>query len=202
MKVRYFIVLIMLSAAFESLAIIIAFRGDLAVLRDPLILAALGLAAFRGGRAISYNAVFEWLRLPFTAVVPDSSGAGMSVESKGSGIQRAIGELLCCPVCTGTWVALILAGLLVWVYPFGLVSSIVLAAAGIAEIIHWFAERNEWQGRQAREEAGTAWLLKNRGTIFPVAESETGEEENRPVSSDPWQAAVRSEKNRHTYPNG
>lgn len=193
-RISYFIVLVMLSAAFESLAVIAAYGEDLPVLHDPLILAMLGLAAFRGGRAISYNAIFEWLRLPFTEVVPDSSGAGMSVESKGSGIQRAVGELLCCPVCTGSWVALVLAGLLVWVYPFGLVMITVLAAAGIAEIIHWYAERNEWQGRAAREEAGTAWLLKNKGTIYPAAEPESKGEKN--ISSEPWQTPFPSEKQR------
>jgi hypothetical protein len=31
----------------------------------------------------------------------------------------------------------------------------------MAEFIHWFAEMLEWRGREARENAGTQWLIKN-----------------------------------------
>lgn len=150
------------------LMIFVAFLGALAVfsnprvLHDPLILVLVGLASFRGGRALAYNFIFSWLRSPFTLVVDDSSGAGKSVEAFGAGLHRVIGELLCCPMCAGTWVGLTLAGLLVLVYPFGLLVTFVLAASGIGEMLHWRAERDEWQGRAAREDAGSAWLWKNK----------------------------------------
>ena len=136
---------------------------------SPFLLAALSFAAFRGGRAISFNPIFEWLRAPFTRVVKDSSGAGDSVEPYSNDLSDpedknwhyAIGELLCCPICTGTWVATILYGLYTFVPNLGTTLIYILAAAGIAEQLHWWAEKNEWQGRASREDAGTAWLAKN-----------------------------------------
>ncbi len=166
-KTLEYIGLIFLGITFESVVAIIAKGENLSMLRDPWLLLLLGLASFRGGRALAYNYVFEWLRAPFTEVVDDSSGAGKSIMASGTGFRRVLGELLCCPICAGTWVALVLTGLLVLIYPFGLIFSFILAASGLAELVHWYAERQEWQGRQAREESGTAWLLKNKGTIYP-----------------------------------
>jgi hypothetical protein len=168
-----YVALIILTLTFESIILILANIGNLEVLRDPWILVMLGFASYRGGRSLAYNHVFEWLRKPFTRIVNDSSGAGQSVESDGTGWRKAIGELLCCPVCSGTWVALVLTSLLVTFYNWGLAMTFILAAAGIGEVIHWFTTRDEWQGRQAREEAGTAWLLKNRGTIYPDRQDST-----------------------------
>jgi hypothetical protein len=45
---------------------------------------------------------------------------------------------------------------------YGLFLTYGLAVAGLAEIVHWHTERDEWQGRAAREAAGTEWLAKNR----------------------------------------
>ena len=38
---------------------------------------------------------------------------------------------------------------------------VVLAAAGVAEILHWTSEFLSWGGRASREQAGTEWLRKN-----------------------------------------
>lgn len=129
---------------------------------SPVLLVLLSvfgpLATIRMARTISYNAVCEWLRKPFCIVVPDSSGAGDSVEPKGN---SAIGKLLACPICSGTWSALVLFGLFLFVTPVGIVLIFVLGWAGASEYLHWSMERNEWAGRAAREEAGTQWMAKN-----------------------------------------
>jgi hypothetical protein len=145
---------------FVSAVVVLANLGELSVLDEPMTLVLVGLAAFRGGRAIAFNFIFEWLRAPFVDVVDDSSGAGQSIEASGSGYRRVVGELLCCPICAGTWVALVLTGLLVLVYPVGLALAFILAASGLGELLHWHAQRDEWQGRAQREEAGTAEMRK------------------------------------------
>ena len=60
----------------------------------PYDLVLLGVAAFRLGRLTSFDKVAEPLRRPFTETVLDDTGAGETVEPRGSGVQRAIGEVL------------------------------------------------------------------------------------------------------------
>lgn len=136
-----------------------------------------GVAAFRGGRALSYNGVFAWLREPFCQVVDDSSGAGQSVEPRSdrSPFWFAVGDCLACPICTSTHVGtILLSAIAIW-QPLGLVAVYALAVAGIAEGIHWWTEKMEWEGRLAREQAGTEWLDKNRGPVQTTVVHRSGE---------------------------
>ena len=124
-------------------------------IRLSLFVILLGLAAFRVGRAISYNYIFSWLRAPFVDKHLDSSGAGDSEDPKGEGITRVMGELLCCPICTGTWGAIVMLGFYAVRPAWAMVFMAVMAASAIAEYLHWSSERDEWQGRMAREISGT-----------------------------------------------
>lgn len=119
-----------------------------------LDLTLLGLATYRMGHLISYDRVMEPLRALFTETVPDSTGAGDSVEPKGTGFQNAIGQLLCCPICSGTWAA---AGLVYASYAFpgpARVLITILAVVGIAEILNAAGELFSWGGQFARTMAG------------------------------------------------
>jgi hypothetical protein len=166
--------LVLILLTFLSLVAVIGSLDRLNRLQQPWTLVLVGLAAFRGGRAVAYNFIFSWLRAPFTHSSPDSSGAGDSIHASGQGLKRVLGELLSCPLCAGTWVALVLSGCIVLVYPFGMALAFVLAAAGAAEILHWWAGRDEWQGRAAREQAGSAWLSKNAGRTHSDESSKEG----------------------------
>lgn len=98
---------------------------------------------------------------PFCVVLPDSSGAGDSVNPKYlSGFWLAIGNCLSCPICTGTHAAGVMFGLLA-LFPQAIVLFYILGVAGLSEGLHWVFENQEWSGRAARESAGTAWLAKN-----------------------------------------
>lgn len=151
---------IFLDIAFVSVVALVSYRSSVSVTALDLLL--LSLATFRLARSVSFNEIFEWLREPFTEVVPDSSGAGDSVVPKGKGFSRVIGGLLACPICSGTWSALVLFTVFALVPTFGTYLVYVLAFAGGSEILHWWSEKNEWQGRAAREDAGTQWLRKNK----------------------------------------
>jgi hypothetical protein len=117
-------------------------------------LVLLSLATYRMGHLISYDRVMEPLRSLFTETVPDSTGAGDSVEPKGTGFQNAIGQLLCCPICSGTWAA---AGLVYALYTFPAPARVfitILAAVGAAEILNAAGELFSWGGQYARTMSG------------------------------------------------
>jgi hypothetical protein len=120
----------------------------------PFELVQLGFATYRLGRLLSYDKVTEPYRAPFTQTVPDASGAGMTVVSRGTGFRGAIGDLITCPVCTGTWVA---AGL---VYGLNLIPRPtrmflnIMSSVGIAELLDAATEALQWTGQLQRERAG------------------------------------------------
>ncbi len=123
--------------------------------------ALLSFATFRLGRLIAYDRVAEPLRAPFTRTVRDLTGAGNTVVPKGKGVQRALGQLISCPICAGTWVA---AGLVVLMYYFpGPTHAflVMTAAIGGAELIHNATEAFCWTGTVNRARAGR--IFNDRG---------------------------------------
>jgi hypothetical protein len=67
-----------------------------------LDLAALSAATFKAARTLSRERVASFVRQPF---VEGEADLGEDEEPKGEGLQRAIGELVTCPRCVGTWSA-------------------------------------------------------------------------------------------------
>jgi len=164
MKTSERLTLVGIDFAFLVIAGAISVFGELPVIPSGALLFVLvGIAAFRVGRAVSFNMVFLWLRdLLGIEAEPDSSGAGDSNVPKGEGPRRILAELVCCPICSGTWAAIILIGIYAVSSGLGSVFIYAFAAAGFAEVLHWSSEFFEWKGRSAREDAGTAWIAKNR----------------------------------------
>lgn len=120
----------------------------------PFDLAMLGLATFRLGRLAAYDRVTEALRMPFATTAPDSSGAGKTVVPRGQGARRAIGELISCPICAGTWIAAALVyGLEIAPRPTRAFLAI-MSAIGLAELLNALTEALAWGGQAARQEAG------------------------------------------------
>lgn len=164
---------IAIEGVFIALIALAAARIDTLLAMPAWQIAALvivgGLATFRAARTISYNAVMAWLRAPFCKVVKDSSGAGDSVEPKDGSV---VGELLACPICSGTWAALALVVTVLYLPAMGWALITVLGMAGISEAVHWRCEREEWQGRAAMEQAGSAWIEKNQPPlVFSLPET-------------------------------
>lgn len=117
-------------------------------------LVLLALATFRLGRLIAYDRVMEPFRQFFTETVPDPTGAGDTVEPKGHGFQQSLGQMICCPICAGTWVA---AGLtyLMYVFPGPTrVFLVMTAVIGTAELLNALAEYWSWNGQLGRTYSG------------------------------------------------
>jgi hypothetical protein len=135
----------------------------------PMDLVMLGLSTFRMGRMVSYDLVFQNYRAPFNKTVPDPTGAGDTVVPAGKGWRCAIGELIACPICAGTWIS---AGL---VYGMELlpgptrVMMTIMSGIGLAEIVNAATEYLSWNGQAARERAGSYSMAKARGREVPGA---------------------------------
>jgi hypothetical protein len=119
----------------------------------PSDLALLGLATFRAGRVVAYDRVTEPLRAQVTETEPDEYGAGENVVAEGTGVRKAIGELVSCPTCVGTWVAAgLVCGLQVAPGPTRLAAAI-LSVSGLAELIDNTSEALSWTGQAARKQS-------------------------------------------------
>ena len=92
-------------------------------------LALLGVATFKVSRIVTRDRVTEFIRAPFTQF--DRPGKDTEVLDKpvGTGVKRAVGELVSCPFCTSQWVATALtAG---WIFA---PNATRLAASGLTAV--------------------------------------------------------------------
>lgn len=65
--------------------------------------ALIGTASFKLSRLISKQKVTAFVRAPFTELEGKGGPAELEEHPRGSGLRRAIGELLVCPYCLGLW---------------------------------------------------------------------------------------------------
>jgi hypothetical protein len=63
----------------------------------------IGTASFKLSRLISKKKVTAFVRAPFTELEGKGGPAELEEKPRGSGLQRALGELLLCPYCLGLW---------------------------------------------------------------------------------------------------
>jgi hypothetical protein len=100
--------------------------------RDPrdhrsLDLVTLGLATFKASRTISRDEVTSFIREPF---VQGEAHEGAEDPVESGDLRQAIGELVTCSRCVGTWVAAGLGSAQILMPRFGRVLTWTLAAAG------------------------------------------------------------------------
>jgi hypothetical protein len=112
----------------------LALAGALARMLDrdasdhtALDLAVLGLATFKAARTISRDEVTSFIRDPF---VEGRAHEGGEEPLETGDLRQAIGELVTCSRCIGTWVAGGLAATQILAPRFGRVLTWSLAAAG------------------------------------------------------------------------
>jgi Protein of unknown function (DUF1360) len=63
----------------------------------------IGTASSKLSRLISKKKVTAFVRAPFTELEGKGGPAELEEKPRGSGLQRALGELLVCPYCLGLW---------------------------------------------------------------------------------------------------
>ena len=94
----------------------------------PLDLTALGLATFKTARTVSRDEVTSFLREPF---VEGSARDGAEEPVESGDLRQALGELVTCSRCIGTWVAAGLGVTQVLAPRFGRLLTWTLAAGGL-----------------------------------------------------------------------
>lgn len=63
----------------------------------------IGTASYKLSRLISKKKVTAFVRAPFTELEGKGGPAELEEKPRGSGLRRAMGELLVCPYCLGLW---------------------------------------------------------------------------------------------------
>jgi hypothetical protein len=100
---------------------------------SPLDLVVLAAATFKAARTISDDEVTSFLRAPF---VQGEAHSGDDEEPKETGdLRQAIGELLTCSRCIGTWAAAGLATTQILAPRMGRILTWTLAAAGANDFL-------------------------------------------------------------------
>jgi len=118
-----------------------AFAGGLATVgllakklgRDPrnetaLDLFVLGAATYKASRTVARDEVTSFIREPF---VQGEAHEGAEPAVETSDMRQAIGELITCSRCIGTWIAAGLAGTQILAPRFGRLLTLSLATAGV-----------------------------------------------------------------------
>jgi len=72
---------------------------------EPKDLVLFAIATQKLSRVITKEKVTTAFRAPFTEVEGKGSAGELEERPKGHGLRRAVGELLTCPFCLGTWIA-------------------------------------------------------------------------------------------------
>lgn len=73
-------------------------------------LALVTVATHKVSRLIAKDRVTSVGRAPFTQFQGDSGAGEVDEAARGSGMRRAVGELLLCPYCLGMWISALFTG--------------------------------------------------------------------------------------------
>jgi hypothetical protein len=98
----------------------------------PVDLLVLGAATFKGARTIAQDEVASFIRNPF---VEGEAHEGGEDPLESGDLRQALGELVTCTRCAGTWVAAGLMTTQVLAPRFGRLVTWTLAAAGVNDFL-------------------------------------------------------------------
>lgn len=100
-----------------------------------LDLVLLSAASFKVARAVSRERVGSVVREPFVETDESADGRVLAERPAGEGLRRAIGELVTCTRCVGTWVAAGLGTAQIVAPRFGRLLTWTLAAAAANDFL-------------------------------------------------------------------
>ncbi|MEU3415357.1 MULTISPECIES: DUF1360 domain-containing protein [unclassified Streptomyces] len=63
----------------------------------------MGTAAYKASRLVTKDKITSFLRAPFTRRAEEGEASEVMDEATGTGLRRAVGDLVSCPFCTAAW---------------------------------------------------------------------------------------------------
>ncbi len=101
-----YLAFISIFGTFVSAALLLARRQgrELPARVNPGEVLLVGTASHKLSRLLAKDKVTSPLRAPFTELEGKGGPAEFEESSRGTGLRKAIGELLICPYCLGLWV--------------------------------------------------------------------------------------------------
>jgi hypothetical protein len=117
-----------LAGSVGAAAAVAARLGRRSPRQRPLDLTILALATFKASRTLAHDEVTSFIRVPFVEGTPPDGDDEQPV--RGPGTRRAIGELVTCSRCIGTWAAAGIVAADVLTPRFGKMLNWSLAVAG------------------------------------------------------------------------
>jgi hypothetical protein len=131
-------------AAFNAaagLGLLAAVRsGRLPARLDLSDVALYGVATAKLSRVLTRSRVTSVVRAPFTRFQHDAGHGEVDEEARGTGLRRAVGELLVCPHCIAQWVATAFVG-------GHLASPRIARAVASLFVVGWVADQANGLGR-------------------------------------------------------
>lgn len=93
---------------------------------------AIGSAAvYKISRTLTKDSVTSPIRAPFTEFDGPAGNSELKEHVRGSGLRKAVGELITCPFCAGQWVSTFMAiGLALWPKQTRFIASVFAMKAG------------------------------------------------------------------------
>ncbi len=111
-------------------------RGELPERVNPQDILLLGIATHKITRILTKDWVTAPIRAPFTTYEKSLGDGEVAESSRGSGLQRATGDLLTCPWCSGPWVATALAGGIILAPRLTRMVSSIFASVTLSDWLH------------------------------------------------------------------
>lgn len=122
---------------------------------SPGDIALAGVATHKLTRILTRDWVTIPLRAPFTEFVESSGSGEVEEKARGTGIRRALGDLLTCNYCTGPWIAgALVAGMAAAPRATRAIAS-VFAAVAVSDFLHEGYENLRSLRKLERAGAGT-----------------------------------------------
>lgn len=139
----------------------------------------LGLSTHKLSRIVARDWVTSPFRAPFAEYQGPRPGGEVDETSRGTGLRKAIGDLITCPYCTGPWVALGLASFLASRPRAARFTMSIFASVAISDFLHrlqGIADNKKSQldaARQGRESSAEA-RTEQTGPRYDRANTQPG----------------------------
>ncbi|MCH5674457.1 DUF1360 domain-containing protein [Streptomyces gilvus] len=107
----------------------------------PWDVALMGAATYKVSRLLANDRITSFVRAPFTERKGDGEAAEVIDEPRGTGVRRAVGDLVSCPFCVSVWAA----GALVCGYTTApRATRLVCAGLGAVTLADWLQYAWTW----------------------------------------------------------